>query len=122
MAAVEAGAKAAAAGGKKRILYLHTTQAWCRVTTMKRKRVRLSDQIRRAVNASGVSRYRICKGIGLDQGTMSKFMAGHSGLSIATLDALADVLGLDVVARGPVNVPPPGRPGRKPKPRKGGKS
>ena len=108
--------------GKKRILYFHKCQAWCRVTAMKRKRVRLSDQIRRAVDASGASRYRICKGIGLDQGTMSKFMAGHSGLSIATLDALADVLGLDVVARGPVNVPPPGRPGRKPKPKKGGKS
>ena len=47
--------------------------------------------------------------------TMSKCMAGYSGLSIATLDALADVLGLDVVAHGPVNVPPLGRPGRKPK-------
>jgi transcriptional regulator with XRE-family HTH domain len=89
---------------------------------MRAKRVKLSDQIRRAVDASGVSRYRICKGIGLDQGTMSKFMAGYSGLSVATLDALADALGLDVVARGPVNVPPLGRPGRKPKAKKGGAS
>jgi hypothetical protein len=50
---------------------------------------------------------------------MSRFMAGRLGLSLQTLDALAEVLGLDVVARGPVNVPPLGRPGRKPKAKKG---
>ena len=89
---------------------------------MKRKRVKLSDQIRRAVDASGVSRYRICKAAGIDQATMSRFMAGRVGLLMPTLDALADVLGLDLVARGPVNVPPLGRPGRKPKAKKGGGS
>jgi hypothetical protein len=46
-------------------------------------------------------------------------MAGHIGLSMHALDLLADVLGLDVVAHGPVNVPPLGRPGRKPKSKKG---
>jgi hypothetical protein len=49
-------------------------------------------------------------------------MAGKSGLSVKNLDALADVLGLDVVARGPVKVLPPSRPKRKPKVRKGGAS
>lgn len=88
---------------------------------MKPKRLRLSDQIRRAVDTCGLSRYRICKEIGLDQGTMSKFMAGKCGLALETLDALADVLGLDVVARGPVRMPPRERPGRKPKTKKGGK-
>jgi len=84
-------------------------------TSMATKRTRLTDQIRRAVDACGVSRYRICKTIGLDQGTFSKFMSGKSGLSLETLDAVADVLGLDVVARGPVRVSPPAKRGRKPK-------
>ena len=79
------------------------------------KRMTLGDQIRAAVNASGVSRYAICAAAGLDKGTMSRFMAGHVGLSLPTLNALADVLGLDVVARGPVKVRPPQRPGRKKK-------
>jgi hypothetical protein len=35
----------------------------------------------------------------MDQGSMSKFMAGKCGLSLAVLDRLADVLCLDVVAR-----------------------
>jgi len=94
-------------------------QLWCRMFNMRSKRLRLSDQIRRAVDDSGLSRYAICKASGLDKGAMSRFMAGRVGLSLPTLDALADVLALRIVADGPVNVPPPGRPGRKPK--KGGK-
>jgi len=61
-------------------------------------RVKLSDQVRRAVDDSGLSRYRICKLAGIDEGSFSRFMAGKVGLSLPTLDALADVLGLDVVA------------------------
>lgn len=79
--------------------------------------MQLSDQIRAAVNAAGVSRYAICKATGLDKATMSRFMAGHVGLSLPTLNALGDVLGLDVVARGPVKILPPRKPGRKAKKR-----
>ena len=46
-----------------------------------------------------MSRYRICAEIRLSQGAMSKFMAGKGGLSLAVLDRLADLLGLDVVMR-----------------------
>jgi hypothetical protein len=46
-------------------------------------------------------------------------MAGTRGLSLATLDALAPVLGLQIVADGPVKVLPMGRPGRKSKAKKG---
>jgi transcriptional regulator with XRE-family HTH domain len=59
--------------------------------------VRFSDQIREAVNASGMSRYAICKAIGLNQGAMSRFMSGKSGMSMAALDRLAELLGLRVV-------------------------
>ncbi len=66
---------------------------------MGKKRVKLSDQVRRAVDASGMSRYAICKAIDMDQAIMSRFMTGKGGLSMANLDILADLLGLDVVAR-----------------------
>jgi transcriptional regulator with XRE-family HTH domain len=89
---------------------------------MKGQDMKLSDQIRRAVNDSGMSRYAICKIGAFDKAMISRFMAGKRGLSLTTLDRLAEVLRLRIVADGPVNVPPPGRPGRKPKPKKGGKS
>lgn len=57
----------------------------------------ISQQLRDAIDASGVSRYRICKEIGLPQSTMSHFMAGACGLSLATVDRLGDLLGLRVV-------------------------
>lgn len=66
---------------------------------MAKKRVKLSDQVRRAVDKSGMSRYAICKALGMDQATMSRFMAGGGGLSMAYLDALADYLGLEIVVR-----------------------
>ena len=82
---------------------------------MSAKRIKLSDQIRQAVNASGLRRCRICEEIGLDQAVFSRFMADKSGLSVKNLDALADVLGLDVVARGPIKALLPQRPGLKAK-------
>jgi predicted XRE-type DNA-binding protein len=67
---------------------------------MKEERVKLSDQVRRAVNESGMSRYAICKVIGMDQSIMSRFMNGKGGLQQDSLDALADLLELDIVVRG----------------------
>jgi len=89
---------------------------------MKAKRTKMSDGFRRAIHASALTQAEICRAIGLDQAVLCRFMAGKSGLSVQNLDALADVLGLDLVARGPVRVSPPGRPGRKPKAKKGGGS
>jgi transcriptional regulator with XRE-family HTH domain len=59
-------------------------------------REKLSDEIRRAVDASGRSRYAICKALGLAEATMSRFMNGQGGLSMDSLDALADLLGLNI--------------------------
>lgn len=86
---------------------------------VKAKSIKLSDQIRQAVIASGLSRYGICKVIGLDQAVFSRFMADKSGLSVKNLDALADVLRLKIVQRGKPAPIPKGRPGRKPKAKKG---
>jgi hypothetical protein len=56
-----------------------------------------SDQIRDAINSSKLSRYRICADIGLSQPSMSRFMNSKGGLSLETVDRLADLLGLRVV-------------------------
>ena len=58
----------------------------------------LSQQLREAIDASGMSRYRICKEIGLPEGTMSHFMAGHCGLALTTVDRLGELLGLRLAA------------------------
>ena len=60
---------------------------------------KLSDQVRDAVDGSGLSRYAICKAIGFNQGAMSRFMAGKGGLSLEVLDRLAALIGLAVVRR-----------------------
>jgi hypothetical protein len=64
-------------------------------------RYKFSDQIRHAIDGSELSRYAICNSIGLNQGTMSRFMSGKGNLSIAALDRLADLLGLVVVVKRP---------------------
>ena len=67
---------------------------------MRRRRATLSDQVRRAINGSRMSRYSLCKSIGLSQSTMSRFMAGKGGLSMDTLDRLGEILSLKIVAGG----------------------
>jgi transcriptional regulator with XRE-family HTH domain len=89
---------------------------------MKPTREKPSDRVRRAVADSGLSNCQICRAAGLNEAVLSRFMAGTRGLSLATLDALAPVLGLEVVARGMPKAPPRRRPGRKPKRKEGGKS
>jgi len=89
---------------------------------MKAKREKPSDVVRRAVADSGLCNSQVCRAAGLNEAVLSRFMAGTRNLTLTTLDALAPVLGLRIVVDGPVNVPPPKRPGRKPKAKKGGAS
>ena len=56
-----------------------------------------SDQIRRAVQDSELSSYRICREIGIGEATMSRFKHRHGGLSMRSLDKLAGLLGLGVI-------------------------
>ncbi len=63
----------------------------------KRKRKKFSDQIRQAVEDSGITRYRIWKDTGISEPLLSLFMSGDRGLSMKTLDKLADYLDLHVV-------------------------
>jgi len=66
---------------------------------MDKKRIKLSDQVRRAVDASGLTRYRISKIAGLHESVLCRFMPGEIEITTGTLDRLADALGLDIVVR-----------------------
>ena len=61
------------------------------------RRAKLSDQVRKAVDASPLSRHAICLAIELDRAVMSKFMSHKGGLSLDTLDRLAAFLDLQIV-------------------------
>ena len=65
---------------------------------MAKRRVKLSEQIRRAVKASGLSQYRISKELDVSESTISRFVSGKGGLSMEYLDALADLLDLNIAA------------------------
>ena len=73
-------------------------QAQVSMPTMTRRCDKLTDQIRRAIDESGVSRYRLWKETGIDQAVLSRFMAGKAGMTLKSLDVLADALGLRIVA------------------------
>lgn len=63
---------------------------------MKLVRVKLSDQIREAIENCGQTRYAISKATGISQATFSRFMSGERGLPMKTLDRLADYLDLNL--------------------------
>ena len=78
-----------------------------------KRRQRFSDQLRRAVDQSALSRYEICKRAGLDQSVMHRFMHEKSGLSITSIDAICEVLSLRLEVT-------PKQPARKQTKKKGG--
>lgn len=64
----------------------------------KKQRLSLSDELRQAIERSGLSRYSIWQQTGIDQGSLSKFMDGERGLGLESIDKLADLLGLHIAA------------------------
>lgn len=57
-----------------------------------------SQQLRDAIEASGITRYQICKGTGIDQGNLSRFMNG-GGMSVESIDQLFAFLNLTIVPK-----------------------
>jgi transcriptional regulator with XRE-family HTH domain len=75
---------------------------------MAKKRTNLlTDQIRQAMDDSGLTRYRIAKETGISESALAQFYNGHRGLSMGALNALGEFLQLRVTL------------GRKPGPKKG---
>ena len=57
----------------------------------------LTDQLRRAIDESGFSRYQIAKATGIDESALAKFYNGHRGLSMDALNALGEFLQLTII-------------------------
>lgn len=57
----------------------------------------LLEDIRTAIKASGVSRYRIAADTGIPESSLCRLMDGTRGLSSASLERLTEYLGLKVV-------------------------
>jgi transcriptional regulator with XRE-family HTH domain len=64
----------------------------------KPKRLKLTDQIRKALAECGETRYRICKNTGLAPAALCRFQSGERGLSTESLDTLAEYLGLSIIS------------------------
>ena len=67
----------------------------------------LTDQLRKAIDESGMTRYRIAQETGINESHLSKFYRGERGLSMESLDAIGELLDLQITFR------------RKPKRKKG---
>ena len=59
----------------------------------------LLDTLRRAVEGSDESRYRIAHGSGVNASQLTRLVSGERGLSIETAEKLADYLGLEIIVR-----------------------
>ena len=64
----------------------------------KRKQQSFTNQIRAALADCGATRYRVAQDTGLSEAQLCRF-AGGEGLSMQSLDTLAEYLGLTVVVR-----------------------
>ena len=60
----------------------------------------LSEQVREYLEKCGQSRYAVSQATGIAQSVLSRFMAGQTGLSGASLDVLGKYLRLEVVMHG----------------------
>jgi transcriptional regulator with XRE-family HTH domain len=60
------------------------------------KRTSLTDQLRQAINDSGLTRYRIAKETGIRESALAQFYNGHRGLSMKSLNALGEFLQLKI--------------------------
>lgn len=80
--------------------YLLNRQISGRVCGMKHKqKKKLSDQLRAAIDASDMTRYRIAVKAGIGHATLSRFMNGKAGLSVESMDRLGEILDLAIVER-----------------------
>ena len=50
------------------------------------KSKKLTDQLRQAIDDSGLTRYRIAQETGISESTLSKFYLGQRGLSMEALN------------------------------------
>jgi predicted XRE-type DNA-binding protein len=76
-------------------LYLHTGY----VRGMIRRVSQILDTVRRAVQTSDKTRYRLSQETGIPQSQLSRLMTGEKGLSFDAMERLVAALGLEIVIR-----------------------
>ena len=59
----------------------------------------LLDQLIRAIEGSGQTRYRIAKETEMAQSQLSRLVKGGSQMSVASIERIADYLELEIVLR-----------------------
>ena len=82
-----------------RSLILYIVHSIGYAVDMPKKPRKLSDQIRKAIADSEHTRYRIAQETGINEGGLNEFFHGRRGLSLNSLDKLAEFLGLEVVTK-----------------------
>jgi predicted transcriptional regulator len=65
---------------------------------MERNTLTFTDQLRRLIETSGLSRYRFAQESGIDETTLCRFVHGERCLSERNLDKLGDYLRLRIVS------------------------
>ncbi len=55
-----------------------------------------TEQLRKAIRDSGMTRYAISVQTGIAQSTLCKFVQGERGMSLDSVDRLMDCLGLEI--------------------------
>jgi plasmid maintenance system antidote protein VapI len=63
---------------------------------MMQRKLRLSEQLRQAIAASELSRYRIAEATEISQSTLSLFCSGKRGLSMDAIDRLVEFFGWEI--------------------------
>ncbi len=57
------------------------------------------DAIRHAIAESGKTRYRLWQETGISQAQLCEFLHGRRGMSMESLETLAEALGLEIIVR-----------------------
>jgi transcriptional regulator with XRE-family HTH domain len=60
----------------------------------KSKRPSLADQLRQAIDKSGITMYKLSQDSGVDRSQLSRFMRGERDMSLVVSDKICQVLGL----------------------------
>jgi hypothetical protein len=64
-----------------------------------KRTAKLSDQLRGAIDASGLSRYALAKLTDIDESALAKFYNARRTLSMPAMDRLGEVLQLEIIMR-----------------------
>lgn len=66
----------------------------------KRKRTKVSEQLRQIILSADESQYAICKACDIDKSHLSRFLHDRGSLSLRMVDRIAEHLDLELRRRG----------------------